>query len=149
MKITSIHTYLTDLDKKIKNIRSISAMAGSPKIGIFWITHKNGIFSVFDGSMYPIELGLDYGQFIIAKEDHWQTWEMFKRKGIVPPNSEYEDIPRGRVLYDTSISKYKVFTGKWANPQIKSAITNAYHLPTNTIWDTDSHYDQYSRWSID
>jgi hypothetical protein len=148
MKIVSIHTYLADLDKKIKKVRSSSSVAGTPNIGIFWVILKNGTFSIFDGSMYPIEFGMNYGQFIIAKEDHYQTWELFKRKSIIPEHLEYDDLPRGRILFDTELKKYKVLTGKWIIPAIKSSIINAYHLPIDSIWDTDFHYNRYKQWSL-
>jgi hypothetical protein len=141
MKITSIHTYLNDLDKKVKKVRSQSSMAGTPNIGIFWLKPENGSYTVFDGSMYPIEFGENYGQFIGPKEDHYNMWESFKRKGIVPKNLEYEDWKRGRVLYDILKKKYKVLTGSWITSKLKSLISSAYHLPVDSIWDTDSHYN--------
>ena len=121
----------------------------APKIGIFWLQYRNGEFSVFHEISYPIEHGSSYGDFIIAENPHYDTWETLKNKGIVPQNSEYVDIPRGRVLYNRVLKRYKVFTGKWVTPAIKKIISSAFNLPKRgVIWETDRHYNGFKRLSI-
>jgi hypothetical protein len=121
----------------------------SPKIGIFWLQYKGSKFSLFYSISYPIESGMEYGDFLIAQEAHYQTWENLKVQNIVPEHSEYDDIPRGRVLYNKVLNCYKVFTGKWVIPVIKSVIAEEFKLPKRgVIWDRDEHYNTYQVLSL-
>jgi hypothetical protein len=117
-----------------------------PQIGIFWLQYRDGEFSVFHKISYPVECGSEYGDFIVADNSHYETWEALKKDGVVPQNSEYVHIPRGRVLYNRVLKRYKVFTGKWVTPAIKKAIADAFDLPNRgVIWDMDEHYNGFKR----
>ena len=121
----------------------------TPKIGIFWLHCHDSIISVFHKVSFPIEYGSKYGDFIIADNPHYETWENLKEQGLIPQSSEYMAIPRGRVLYNRLLQRYKVFTGKWITPPIKKIILSAFNLPQRgVIWDRDSHYDGFKRWSL-
>jgi hypothetical protein len=116
----------------------------TPLIGIFWLQYKDSRFSLFHSVSYRIENGIEYGDFIIAKEAHYETWESLKTQNMVPKRSEYDDIPRGRVLYNRVLNQYKVFSGTWINRSIKSVIATAFKLPkSGVIWDTDEHYNRF------
>jgi hypothetical protein len=109
----------------------------------------DGVFSIFHSIPYTIENGLNYGDFIIAHEAHYETWETLKKQNKVPKESEYDDIPRGRVLYNRVQKRYKVFTGKWITKAIKLIISSEFKLPkTGVIWDTDEHYDSFKQLSL-
>jgi len=121
----------------------------TPNIGIFWLQYRDGEFSIFHKVSFPIEYGIDYGDFKIADNSHFDIWEDLKNNEVVPKNSEYVDIPRGRVLYNRILKRYKVFTGKWITPVIKKVIITAFNLPKRgVIWDVDEHYNDFKRLSV-
>jgi hypothetical protein len=148
MKFSSIHQYLEDLDKKI--IQSLSVSADSPRIGIFWLHVKDGSVKIFHSIPITLEFGQDYGSFIVAAQEHYNTWESLKPHGIVPENSQYENLPRGRVAYDKETKEYVVYHGKWINSMsgIKSVIKSEFKLRSNTRWEPDLHYQKYKRWGF-
>jgi|SRR5215472_355480 len=69
-------------------------MAGAPEIGIFWVIDNEPLI---DGT--PLNEAREYLD-VFPLKSHSETWPSFQRIGIVPPNSKYEDYPRGRVVYD-------------------------------------------------
>jgi hypothetical protein len=145
VRTVSISSYLDELDDK--RIVSESALSSTPRIGIFWFQVKNAQPSIFFSTPITLEFGQDYGDFIVSPSDHWNLWEQLKSKDLVPKESEYTDIPRGRVAYYKPDKKYKVFTGKWISTQLKSIISQEFHISSkSTVWDTDIHYDTYKRW---
>jgi hypothetical protein len=144
-----VSAYLDTLRAKVEAVRS--AAADTPKIGIFWLHLKDGKVVVFDSYKYELEFGQDYGDFVIAKEEHYNYWNSLKQHGYAPKNSEYEDLPRGRVAYNRVTKKYVVFVGKWINavPGIKNTITAEFKLKkSNTEWQQDWHYNEIKRWGF-
>jgi hypothetical protein len=130
-------------------MRSRDTASTIPMIGIYWLQCKGGLFSIFHSIPYTIEFGMEYGNFIIAKEAHYETWLFLQKRGAIPKNAEYDDIPRGRVLYNKVQKRYKVFTGRWVIPVIKSVISANFRLPKRgVIWDTDEHYNTFKRLSL-
>jgi hypothetical protein len=117
-----------------------------PKIGIFWLQYCDGEFSIYHKISYPVERGSNYGDFIVADEPHFETWEALKKDGVVPRHSEYIDLLRGRVLYNKVLKRCKVFTGKWVIPPIKKVIADEFDLPKRgVIWDVDRHYNNFKK----
>jgi hypothetical protein len=142
----SISRYLDKLDEKISCTREVCA--DTPRIGIFWLHFKDGQFKTFFSEPITLEFGEDYGAFIVAAQEHYNIWEALKKHGFAPRNSEYEDLPRGRVAYDKEALRYVVYTGKYLKANMKSAIISDFKLKANTRWETDLHYNQFKRWGF-
>jgi hypothetical protein len=66
-----------------------------PCVGIFWF---------FDGKLIidttPLSKAEPYGDHLGHPISHIDYWTKLQREGVVPPESEYEENPRGRVGYD-------------------------------------------------
>jgi hypothetical protein len=103
----------------------------------------------FFSTPQTIDFGTPYGNFIIASEGHYSFWEALKLNNIVPSNSEYEDLPRGRVAYDTATKEYVVYHGPYINSMagIKGIIKSEFKLKSNTRWEPDTHY-QFKKWGL-
>jgi hypothetical protein len=145
----TIARYLNELDEKIE--RAKEASADTPRIGIFWLFLKDGKINVFYAEPITLEFGQDYGSFIVAPREHYNTWEALKSHGFAPKNSNYEDLPRGRVAYDKDTKHYIVFHGNYikSSPDIKKVITSEFKLkPGNTQWKPDLHYHDFKRWGF-
>lgn len=150
MKIISrsMNDFLNELDTK--RIKSMSVSADTPRIGIFWLHAKDGKVKIFHSIVETIELGQDYGNFIISAKDHHSIWESLKPHGIVPKSSNYEDLPRGRVAYDKDSKEYVVYYGNWISSMsgIKTVIKSEFKLKSSTRWESDSHYVGFKRWGF-
>ncbi len=72
-----------------------------------------GIFFVYDGKPLiegtPVSEGEAYGRFKVHATGHPAFWHTLQRNGIVPTDVEYDEVPRGRVGYQTQERKFYVF----------------------------------------
>ena len=57
---------------------------------------------------------------------------MLRRTGAVPPDSEYDDYPRGRVAYNTKTGKYSLLLDRCIlkNKSVVNKIMSELNLPT-------------------
>jgi len=135
----------SNFQAKIKNV-----IDDIPRIGIFWLCIKDGEIKIFHSEPITLEFGQDYGCFIVAPREHYNTWESLKPHGIIPKNSNYEDLPRGRVAYDKDKDQYVVYHGNYikSSPDIKPAVKANFKLKNNTRWETDLHYNKFKRWGF-
>jgi hypothetical protein len=67
----------------------------APHLGIFWFV--NGKL-ITDSS--PRSEAEPYGNHLTHPRSHVEVWEKFARSGRVPRGSEYEEYPRGRVMFE-------------------------------------------------
>ena len=140
--------YLNELDEKVK--RAKEAAAGSSKIGIFWLHVKDGKIQIFHAEPSSLDFGQEYGNFIVDPREHYKSWEVLKRLNAAPKNSEYVDLPRGRVAYDKLKRQFVVFHGNYikSSPDVKRVIINEFRLKSNTRWEPDLHYHKFKRWGF-
>lgn len=111
------------------------------KIGVFWVHHGTVI-----GRAVDVEAGKEYVQGIIdSPDDHVTLWE--KTPGFLnlfPAliGTEYQTVPRGRVLYDRTEKKAVVYMDKSLfSDDLKSKISIFFGLEdADTVWRSDPHY---------
>lgn len=108
-----------------------------PRVGIFWeVTGKILIDST------PVEDAEDYGDCKTYGRSHHEYWDHLVRTKVVP-HGDYEEHPRGRVVYNTKTRQYTIYADKCILRQ-KAAIKQIMremHLPSKqTVTDTDYHY---------
>jgi len=141
-----IPQYLDELDEKVK--KSGEEPSDTPKIGIFWLCIKDGKISIFFSERISLVFGEKYGSFIVAQIGHYNFWENLKRQKITPKNSNYEDLPRGRVAYNNTTGEYVVYHGNYINSKggVKTVIKKEFNLKRNTRWEADLHYHKFKRW---
>jgi len=110
-------------------------------VGIFWADMKNG-------KIYAekVSLGdaIKYGGFLIHPLGHYDLWKKITIRNSQWAGMEYEDIPRGRVVYKIEDrTPFQIYACPVCNnPGIKSAITEEFNIPPNSrIFNfTDEHY---------
>ena len=111
------------------------------KIGIFWI-YKQTIM----GRAIEISKGQDSGIGLIDSPDyHSDFWE--NNNHFRPPFPEligldYQEIPRGRVIYQKSKNYYIIYLDKTLiNQPSKQLIIDFFNLKDqHCLWQTDLHY---------
>jgi hypothetical protein len=147
-KKTGISGYLDELEEKIR--RDHENPEDNPKIGIFWLCIKDSKISIFLSVRLSLIFGQQYGFFIVSSYDHYSTWESFKRFNMMPKNSNYEDLPRGRISYNINNNQYVVYHGNYikSSSGIKSVIKKEFDLKRNTRWEPDLHYHKFKRWGF-
>lgn len=112
--------------------------APEPQVGIFWLV--NGKL-VMDST--ALSLAEEYGTFKVHPGDHCSVWEKLKRGGAAPAEVEYEECPRGRVMYDTTARRFQLLADKCILKDkgvVSEIIAMMKLLRKNTDIGTDSHY---------
>jgi len=119
-----------------------------PKIGIFWLYVNSGNIEIFYSRKKSVEYGQKYGSFIVDPDGHYNIWELIKENKIFPGNSNYEDLPRGRVAYNTETKQFFIYHGNYINSsnEIKSLIKTEFNLKNNVKWVPDLHYNNFKSW---
>jgi hypothetical protein len=113
--------------------------AAEPEVGIFFV--YNGRVLV-DGT--PVSQAESYGNFKGHNVGHDRYWDNLKKVDLVPRDVEYDEVPRGRVGYDTKERKFFIF----ADPCILKdqraidQVERLLHLPSVNMAPPkrDSHY---------
>lgn len=117
--------------------------ASMPEVGVFWVDTATG--KVY-ASKTILREALDTGPCKIHPHGHMDVWNQIAVKNPKWRGVQYEDIPRGRVVYikDPHNPKFSVVMAKELKAaKFKSAVTNAFSLPAGHVeFDfTDPHYE--------
>ena len=122
-----------------------------PLIGIFWLVEDNGGPPVLLVDSCPVAYGETYGDFL-TYGGHYDNWESLstlgaaelRRRGlpVVPTWSEYEEWPRGRVVYNVPTGRFIVYADrKLQQPASIRLILERFKVPDNSYdLRSDRHY---------
>jgi hypothetical protein len=107
-------------------------------VGIFWINQTQVLADtvVWTG-------GESYGDFVNGLSDHCTHWATFQQQRPELRRYEYEQVPRGRVIYNTLTATFTVYgSERFIRDEAQRAIVlAAFHLPRNqTRFVADEHY---------
>lgn len=120
--------------KKKKNPQTRPA----PQVGIiFYFDNKLWIEST------PLEKAGNYGECKIHDGNHIDYWDRLIRESLVPQDDEYQNIPRGRVVYNTSTQRYRLMLDRCIlrRKNLVAMIKRQMGLPPKeTDTSTDLHY---------
>jgi hypothetical protein len=109
-----------------------------PHVGIFWLL--NGKL-IIDST--PLDEAEPYGDHLTHSRSHIDVWEQWRLSAKVPRESEYEEFPRGRVMYNTKTQRFTLLADRCIlrDKDVVSRIISELHLPgENTDKGTDEHY---------
>ena len=73
------------------------------EIGIFWIINGK-----VDGFKEPVESGEDCGDTVQPSCDHFIYWDEFTLRHPQLRLLEYDEIPRGRVVYNRKRNRFVI-----------------------------------------
>jgi hypothetical protein len=108
-----------------------------PRLGIFWLA---------DGKLLidsaPLSECEQYGDHLNYPGSHINVWEQWRQVGNAPAESEYEEFPRGRVIYDTKAKRFALLADRCILKQknLTAKIRSELYLPKTLTSRTDSHY---------
>jgi hypothetical protein len=128
---------------KFKDINlARTRVASVPEVGVFWVDTATG--KVY-ADKSPLNDADDVGTAKIHTRGHYDVWRQVQVKNPKWKGSEYEDVPRGRVVYfkDPQNPKFIVYTNKiLGKSKFMKAIAAEFNLPYG-YYDfdfTDDHY---------
>lgn len=113
-------------------------MRSKLSIGIFWFCDNKVIGIAHDFSLKEADsIGL-----IDSKYTHVDYWEILRRQLPELKDIEYEQLPRGRVIFDTNKNKAIIYIDETLLKRRKvNEILNFFDLDfTSVVLRTDSHY---------
>ena len=70
-------------------------------VGIFWAVGRKLLIDCT-----PLEESEPYGDHLTHPLSHLEAWTLFLQNGIAPIEIEYEDAPRGRIMYNTQTQRF-------------------------------------------
>ncbi len=108
-----------------------------PRVGIVWLVRDK---LLFDST--PLSEAEPYGDHLTHSRSHIKVWKQFQRLGKAPRESEYEEYPRGRVMYHPSPDEFTILADQCilSRKDLITQIKKELHLPKNTKTGTDLHY---------
>jgi hypothetical protein len=108
-----------------------------PHVGIFWFV--SGKLLIDSARLSEAE---SYGDHLIHARSHLEVWTLFQQSSIAPGDMEYEEAPRGRVMYDTKTGRFTVLadTCILQDQNLVMKLMSEMNLPEETATDTHSHY---------
>ena len=110
------------------------------------VTGKIGIFWWHAGRLLASVCRLDEGDAADGRVDsrfaHIEAWPVLQKRYPKLRALEYEDVPRGRVIYLQATMRFRVLMDKVLfQHEIKAAILDRFRLPkSRTSFVRDHHY---------
>lgn len=107
------------------------------RVGIFWWWRSRLL-----AESVAVAAGVAFNGVVHGGRDHVKVWPRFQRRYPALIDTDYIDIPRGRVLYLQSEEQFIVYLDpKLATPRVKAAVLAAFALPRrSTKFEFDPHY---------
>ena len=130
--MTKIQTRAKDILKEIheKNSKIREAVnEGMPEVAAFWWMGNNKLIGKSTPwiSAYSDPERRYYSEY----ETHYNYWRTLKGIGYDFGNLEFDQVPRGRIIYDKELDIFFVYTKKslLKNDKFKKKVIQEYSLP--------------------
>ncbi|WP_428392763.1 hypothetical protein [Lichenicoccus sp.] len=109
-----------------------------PLVGIFWGVPMNGDHVLVIDTT-ALSKGESYGEFLTHPKGHYEVWEAWRRQGAASLAErglpaciawqEYEDCPRGRVVYHRPTGLFTIYADPFLQPtKVVARIVAAFAL---------------------
>lgn len=135
--------------ERLKSIKSSSYNA--PRVAVWWylptgviVGDSEGYGGGSDNDKLDADILTDFAGNIQLNVDHVDLWGFVRNKPTVRSfkDYEYEELPRGRVVFNSRTRKWIVIgeSNTVKDPRFQSTIKREYDLPPNTLFEVDDHY---------
>jgi hypothetical protein len=120
-------------------------------VGLFWVVEDRGR-TVLLAHAVPLEQAEPYGDMLTTETGHYDFWSALARRGVrglresglpmAPAWSEYEEWPRGRVLYDRTARRFIIRADRQLHhPAFVRRIVHRFDIGAlNPLVLPDDHY---------
>jgi len=129
--------YVKTLKSKANGTMSNPATP-EPHVGIFWLFRDRLIIDAT-----PLSEAEPYGSAMTHPRSHIDHWTWLQHNRAVPVDTEYEQCPRGRIVYDQREQRYHLLADKCilGRRDVVAGIMEAMNLPPGkTSEGRDEHY---------
>jgi hypothetical protein len=118
-------------DKRARHVKE------EPRVGIFWVVNGKPLID-----STPLSQAEPYGDYLTHPRSHYEVWSQFQRGSAVSIDVEYEEEPRGRVMYDGKARQFQMLADRCIlkNKALVEQIKKELHIPKSVLLGTDSHY---------
>ncbi len=108
-----------------------------PHLGIFWLV--DGELVIQHSALAESEA---YGDHRNYSGSHIEIWKQLQRQQCVPAESEYEEFPRGRVIFHPASDAFTILADHCilARKDLIERIKKVLRLPQNVNLSDDLHY---------
>ncbi len=125
--------------------------AVSPSVGIFWFVPE-GAASRLLHDLTPLDKAEPYGDMLTHDRGHAQFWDHLSRLGaarlrgagipLIPLSAEYDEYPRGRVVYDKRRAQFIVYADRrLRSAGFRHSVEHMFGLDHQRVsWLSDAHY---------
>ncbi len=132
------------------------AAADTGMVGLFWLVEDRGR-AVLIAHAVPLEQAVPYGDMVTVDTGHFEYWSELARRGAralreagtptAPVWSEYEEWPRGRVLYDRTARRFVIRADRQLHRSaFVRLIADQFRIAaTNAVILSDDHYRSVRR----
>ena len=110
-------------------------------VGIFFGVMFNGFPTILHDAT-PVAEAEDYDLCKTHPRGHLAVWEA--SRAALSLQDEYDDYPRGRIVFDTSLQLFIVYLDRSLDvPEFRRAVTHYFALPDGgTVFRHDAHYSR-------
>jgi hypothetical protein len=125
------------MTEKKYDMADVKRTRREPKVGIFWF-YKRTLLT----ASAPLDKGVETSDSVNGPFDHIDFWPILQRQHPKLRQLEYEDVPRGRVLFLKATRTFDIYMDKRLHtPTFKRQLLAAFDLPkSRTRYRTDPHY---------
>ena len=126
--------------------------AAAPSVGIFWLVETSAGTTQWLTAGCSLQAAEPYGDFLTFADGHYQVWERWRQtkdlddalRALVR-SFEYEEWPRGRIVYDRSKNRFTLYAdAKLMRPETIARIEGRFSIPPEqTTVETDFHYQSH------
>lgn len=112
-----------------------------PRAAIFWLVDGKLICDAT-----PISAAEAYGDCLGHAASHIAYWTKLQQQGTVPADLEYEDSPRGRVVYNKKTQQFFLYADRCilTRKAIVRKVIHDLRLPADrVVIGSDEHYRCY------
>jgi hypothetical protein len=123
--------------------------AEAPSVGIFWAVETGPGEARLLTAGCSLESAEPYGDFLTFPDGHyevWARWRIAKESApvlrVVATTFEYEDWPRGRIVFERSKGHFIIYADrKLMRPETIAQIQKRFSISTEQMTvQTDFHY---------
>ena len=125
--------------------------AESGMVGLFWMVEASGQAAIIS-LLVPLERAEIYGDMLTVDTGHIDYWSQLARRGdralrkagipTAPIWSEYEEWPRGRVVFNFVEGQFVVYGDRQVfECELQNAVLEAFGVPADGVkFSQDGHY---------
>jgi hypothetical protein len=114
------------------------AESTEPAVGIFWLFEGRLVIDAI-----PVSQAEPYGDNLTYPESHFNFWTGRQQSGTIPLDVEYDEVPRGRIVYQAKQEHFTLYADKCIlkRQDVVQAIMARLNLPAaQTSLSEDLHY---------